>query len=354
MKRILYIFIMTLAVSCVKPGKNHVPESRIEVNAEIEQSASSKAVLEGTDFKTGNTIGIFVYHSETENVASPLEMSEFSPYGARYKNIRAVLYDDKAQKWRYNFENANTSFDDIYLMKPTVEMFAEGLAVVAYAPWVENVSSITEIPFTLGGESDEMADLMWARQNTHDKTVNPIDAGENYKIVPDGNAKPVNFTFQHALSLLRVGFRCGHEGSLMTVTSITLKKKEGGQTPLIGAGLFNAMAGRITDGASWTNIVYDYTDKAYTFQSTSEYMYVPVLICPQEYKADEDYILEFTLNGQKLDTVYKIKKDDVNGGFKAGEIYTFNFTVDNYIQFDGVSVSTEWVELDANKAELKF
>ena len=353
MKKVLYIVLMFLAISCVKSGKYDSPESRLEINAEIEQTALSKAILEGTRFKSENTFGIFVYHSETATATSPTPMSNFSLYGDRYRNIRAV-YDDKYLRWKFNFENATTSFDDIYLLKPTVAVFETGLSVVAYAPHIANVQSITEIPFTLGGKSEETKDLMWARQNTYDSSVNPIDPGKNYKIIPDGNVKPVDFTFQHALSLLRIGFRCKNNGSLITLTSITLKKKDGGNTSLPVSGKFNAMTGGVENVALANSLTYDYTDKAYAFQSTTDYVYAPMLICPQDYLADGDYLLEFELNGQKLQSSYEIKLSDVAGGFKAGEVYTFNFTVDNYVQFDGVSVSTEWVELDKNKAELKF
>ena len=242
MKKVLYIVLMFLAISCVKSGKYDSPESRLEINAEIEQTALSKAILEGTRFKSENTIGIFVYHSETATATSPTPMSNFSLYGDRYRNIRAV-YDDKYLRWKFNFENATTSFDDIYLLKPTVAVFETGLSVVAYAPHIANVQSITEIPFTLGGKSEETKDLMWARQNTYDSSVNPIDPGKNYKIIPDGNVKPVDFTFQHALSLLRIGFRCKNNGSLITLTSITLKKKDGGNTSLPVSVKFNAMTG---------------------------------------------------------------------------------------------------------------
>lgn len=71
---------------------------------------------------------------------------------------------------------------------------------------------------------------------------------------------------------------------------------------------------------------------------------VPVLICPQEYKADGDYILEFKFDEQQSTTKYEIKVSDVACGFKPGEVYTFNFTVDDDIRLDGVAISKEWIE----------
>lgn len=358
MRKLLYIVCLTLLLSCVKQGKENSPESRLEINAEIAQSPDTKAILEGENFKTGNSIGIFVYHSETSDVQEPSEMKNFSIYGARYKNIKAV-YDERnvSKPWKFNFENTSTPFDDIYLLKPSISVFEEGLAVVAYAPWISNVANIYQIPFTLGGKSEDMVDLLWARQNTNNKQINPIDAGKNYKIIPDGNVQPVNFTFHHALSMLKISFRCRHEGSVMTITSITLRRNDsdGTQTKLPVSGQFNAMTGEVVDQVFGSYITYDYTDKTHSFQySETGYEDVAMLICPQEYLNDDDYILEFKFNGQVLASKYKIKKSDVEGGFRPGEVYNFKFTLDNYIQFDGVEVSTDWIQSESNKAELKF
>lgn len=335
-------------VSCVKTGGEGALESPLVIDADIAASASSKAIITGTAFQEGHTIGLFVYHSETADVNNPDEMSKFSLYGARYRNIRAAYNTkDAANPWRFRLEGATTLFENIYLLNPTVATFEKGLAVVAYAPWIEGIPSIKEIPFTLGGKSEEMTDLMWARQNTHDKSV-ASDAGVNYKIVPDGNAKNVKLTFRHALARLDIGFRCQNEGSVITLSSIKLKKKDGSQTPLLVSGTFNAMDGTISNPAKLSSLQYDYTDKSYTFQSTTDYTYVPMLICPQEYKADGDYILEFQFNwqtvGEDVQTPkYEIKLSDVNGGFKAGEVYTFRFTVDESIHLDNVLVSEEWI-----------
>ena len=356
MRRIIYIVSLMMVVACVKHGAENSPESRLDIEADIARSADSKAIIEGNVFKTGNTMGIFVYHSETENVQTPSPMFHFELYGSRYKNIRASYNESTPSKpWRFNFESASTMFDDIYLIRPTVAAYETGLSVVAYAPWIANVQSITEVPFYLGGHSEDMVDLMWARQNTHDSSVNPTDAGKNYKIIPDGNAQPVKLTFQHALSLLKIGFRCKYEGSVITVSSIKLKKKDDGTTPLVISGKFNAMTGTVSESATSFYLSYDYTGEAYVFQySEDDYLYVPMLIFPQEYKADGDYILEFQFNGHDLAAEYEIRLSDVAGGFRAGNVYTFNFTLDNYIQFDGVQVSDEWIESDLNNKELKF
>ncbi|MBR4978059.1 MAG: fimbrillin family protein [Bacteroidales bacterium] len=342
MKKLLYIFCVLLVASCVKHSAENSPESRLEITARIAEIADSKVIHEGKDFKDGNTIGVFVYHSETKDVTSPKEMSEFSSYGSKYRNIRGVIHEVESSKsWKFNFENATTSFDDIYLLKPKVAPFETGMAVVAYAPWMANVEEIHSIPFTLGGEFEKQVDLLWARQNTHDRAVNSIDPGANYKIVPDGNVQYVNLTFQHALSLLRIGLKCGSEDSAVAVSSVLLKRKEGGSTPLCVSGLFDAMIGQIKNSVEGPKLEFKYTEKVQI--STESYTYVPMLIAPQTYKADGDYILEFQFDGQQSNSKYEIKLSDVEGGFKPGNVYTFNFTIDGSIQCDGVTTSDEWI-----------
>ena len=336
---------IALAVSCVKHDKDNTPESRIELVTEIDPSATSKAIFSGTEFESGNTIGLFVYHSETSDANNPATMSKFSLYGERYRNVYAVNTGNSSMPWRFRFEDANSYFDDMFLLNPS-EIPAgcqDGLAVLAYAPYIEDVQSIKEIPFVLGGASENMTDLMWALPGT------------NYKVVPNGSQKQVPLVFKHALSMLKIGFKCSNTNSVMKVTGLTIKKKEGGQTMLVQSGKFDATDGSIDNPAGVQSLKYDYTNEQYSFQySEDQYVYVPVLICPQEYKADGDYELFFELNGKTLSSSYKIKVNDVAGGFQPGVIYTFKFTFDNYIQFDGASVSTEWIALDENKRELEF
>ena len=335
MKTFLYSTFVFLAVSCVKPGKGDMPASILEIDAEIDSSISDDF---SRDFETGNTIGIFVYHSENP---SPSQMKEFSVYDERYKNVKAT-FDSSSETWSYVFENATTSFNDLNLLKPLSGISDSGLAVVAYSPWIEKVPSITAIPFTLGGKPESFKDLMWARQNTHDTGVNPVDAGANYNIVPDGEVKHVKFTFQHAFAKLMVGFRCAEQGNTMKVSSITLRRASEGKTSLPVSGNFNAMTGKVEKVARANSLTYEYDPVAYSFGSASDYVYAPMLICPQEYVQDGDYILEFEINGKKHASAYAIKLADVAGGFKAGEIYTMNFTVGEDVVFDSAEVSNEW------------
>lgn len=332
MKTFLYSTFIFLAVSCVKTGKEDLPESRLDIQVSIDQSLVSDQMNE--EFNSGDAIGLFVYESEVSESGEPTPMSEFSLCGERYRNIRAV-YDSESEEWRFNFENATTLFESISLIKP----MSAGLAVVGYAPWIENVSSITEIPFTLGGKIDDVKDLLWARQNACDPVSNPVDPGKNYNIVPDGNVKQVEFTFRHAFAKLRIGFR-SLDDQTKTLTSITLKKASEGKTAIPVSGNFNAMTGTAEKVARANSLTYEYDQP---FSSSTNYAYASLLICPQDYVQDGDYILEFEINGKKHASAYAIKLADVAGGFKAGEIYTLNFTVGEDVVFDSAEVLTEWI-----------
>lgn len=346
---ILNILLLSLAfVGCSKDNNALQQESELIINASIEQSAEPvKAVISGTRFKIGNTMGLFVYFSEYPN-----QLTEFNIFGDKYRNIRASL--SGYGTWQYKFEGTNSNtFNKIYLLDPQIETFTKGLAIKGYVPYVVGSTSIDRIKFALGGNSADVQDLMWAEQNA-------IADHSNASIIPDGNAKTVELTYKHAYALLNLGFRCKYDGqagavTTMKVSSITLKKKDGGSTPLYVSGYFNALTGTFTNELYEPDdkkITVSYDKENYTFQyNASEYVYVPFLIVPlQEYMEDGDYILEFKFNNQTLTTEYQILRNDIkiteNGNnqysFKSGYTYTFNFTFNNYIQLDNVSVSSEW------------
>ena len=336
MRKVLFIAFMALIVSCVKHDTDSAPASKLKIVAEIDPSAVSKAVHDESRFDEGNTLGLFVYHSETERVESPATMTEFVLSGERYRNVLAVHSGEGDNSWMFQYEDALSSFEDMYLLIPSDQV--SGLAILAYAPYADDVLSIKEIPFTLGGRSEKMTDLMWAQP------------GENYKVVPDGSDQKVRLVFRHALSMLKIGFRTSDAKSVKKVTGITVRKKGGGDTPLLASGKFDATDGSINNPAGVQNLKYDYSGESYKFGGSADsYVYVPVLICPQVYKTDGDYELIFEIDGEILDSSYKIRVSDVDGGFQPGMTYTLTFTIDDFVKFDGASVGNVWGELGENE-----
>ena len=352
MKKTIFISFAALCIlSCSKQDVAYDGGAEVVIDASIHSDAQSRAVLSGTEFVHDNTIGLFVYHADTDD---NVPMENFTLYGNRYGNIHGQIKISGATSyWKYKFENASTTFDNIYLMKPSNKVYRDdrALKICGYAPWIADVKSITSIPFSLGGLSKDIKDYMWVTQNgTADKIVFPETITQDTKL-------GVKLTFNHAMALLKIGFRCEFDdksagadyvGTTMSVSSVTLKRNPeatwANQTPLHTAGTLDALTGALsyTDGTDGTGVLtIDYSDDtAYSFayKPGNNYMFVPMLICPETYQNDDDYILEFTLNGMTLPTTYKIKMSDVEGGFKAGHVYTFKFTFDNTINFKNIKV----------------
>jgi hypothetical protein len=339
MKRVaIYIFLsLFFLLSCTKDRNG----SFLVLDVDIEPSAGeTKAIFTGTSFTSGSLLGLFVYYAEDGT-----SLSQFVPYSDKYVNIKAS-YASSSSNWKYTLPGSSSSFDDgLYLIKPDANTFTNGLSVCAYSPWIDGVTRIDEIPFAVGGNYNDVVDLMYAKQNAA-----PV------KIVPDGNAKAVELTFRHAMSLLWIGFKCKHDQTTMSITSISLKKKKGGSTSLYASGVFDAVEGvfhfdsdKMVEDTVITTIYSAYQYNKFT---NSDYVYLPFLIVPQEYSGDGDYILEFCFDNQNLRAKYPIKISDIKvdgeseASFKSGYSYRFKFTFNNFVQIDNVKVdvSSSWVE----------
>ena len=340
--RIIYLLTLSVFISCTKEGRN----TELVLDVQIQTSAEqSKAVYTGTKFPHNSSIVIFVYISEESD-----PMRDFIPYGDMYKNIRSTYAS--TNKWNYRLGGVSSSsspFDDgLYIKNPTIETYTQGVCVCAYSPWMSDVTDIRDIPFSVGGQYMSLTDLMYADQN------------DSYtKIKPDGTQKSVQLTFKHALSMIRIGLKCEHDISTMTVTSITLESADGENlTPLYTSGRFNAVTGEFHDLVSGKSVTTQYKGQNngldFTFDD-SEYSYVSFLTVPVPEYIDQSYILKFKFDNNNLSAAYRIRASDITvtrGGnqicaFEPGYIYTFNFVLDNYVQIKNVNidVSSEWTEV---------
>lgn len=348
MKKISIILSALLLLACSKQETPFNGESLLVVNAKI--GNPTKAVLLDNDFQAGNMMGMFIYHAD-----KTVPLDTFALYGNRYGNI-AGKYQSSGT-WLYNFEGASTNFTDIYLMMPTEKVYRDdrALKLCAYHPWVKGVTSIASVPFTLGGKSKDLQDVMWAVQNGTSENI----------IIPNTNVLPVALTFNHALARLKIGFRCAYDnkdsngnyiGTTLTLSSISLKKA--GSTPLYSGGNLNALTGSVTSDKPVDVLTVDYTDDnkySFAYRPSGDYIWADMLIFPEPYVADGDYILEFSMNGQTLKTSYPVKLSDVAGGFLPGHVYTFKFTMDNTVNFTGVSVEVGGPETwESNYQPLEF
>lgn len=340
--RVIYLLTLLVLASCSKVGRN----TELMLDAQIQVSAEqSKAIYTGTKFSQNNSIGVFVYNAESSD-----QMTDFIPYGDLYKNIRATY--TSSNKWAYRLAGVSSTsspFEDgLYIKDPTVETFTQGVCVSAYSPWISDVTDIRDIPFSVGGEYMSLTDLMYADQN------------DSYiKIKPDGYAKSVPLTFKHALSMIRIGLKCEHDISNMTITSITLESADGENvTPLYTSGRFNAVSGEFHQLVSGNSVTTQYKGQNnsldFTFDN-SKYTYVSFLLVPIREYIDKSYILKFKFDNNNISATYKITASDITVtrgvnqvcAFEAGYIYTFNFILDNYVQIKNVNidVSSEWTEV---------
>ena len=336
MRLIVLGILMVFAASCSKQQADRDGATEIKLNTSIEKSAS-KAVVQGNVFPDGSTLGLFVYHSELGSDGQIRPLANYEPYGTRYKNIRAY-FANSTKGWQFRFESSSTSFEDVFLIEPpAIYSQSKQITLVSYAPWIQGCTNIKSVPVTLGGDSRQATDLMWARENC---TV-------GNSIEPDGEDKIINLHYKHALSLLKINIKCKHDVSVMKVNSITLKKKENGTTELYGKGSLNAIDGTFNpfkneDRSTAITVNYEQEDIKFSSQNIAQ---LPIMIFPTEYHTDGDYILEFTFNGETLAATYPIKMQDIKIGnetaFKQGYSYTFNFTFNNYMLIDNVKVNVD-------------
>ena len=332
-----------LLISCSKE-EQRVGQTEFVLNVEVDQTSSqTKGVITDTEFGPNETIGLFVYYGEEKKI--PHE--NLALYGENYRNVKATRATsvDSPGKWKFNFNGTLGDFYNFYLMSPSTELFGKGLTVYAYSPWISGAQSIDDIYFTLGGNKYDLVDLMYAKQNMTEE-----NACLDHEKKPDGSDKvPVNLTFKHALSLIEFKLKCAHPTSTMTLYSVTLSQK--GETPLYNSGSFNALTNKFTltdDNKGDITSYYHYNGMTDEFTKDGR-SYFTTIIPTQEDYINESYEVSFNMNGHDLVYKYKIKADDLAyGKFEPGKKYVFNFTFDNYIQLQNVSVSDDWSNDEIN------
>ena len=82
-------------------------------------------------------------------------------------------------------------------------------------------------------------------------------------------------------------------------------------------------------------------------------MTVSMLIVPTPVSVDDELSFIFELAGGETFLPFVLKKEHVRHsddtyGFRAGYTYTFNFTVDNYVYFNGFTIDETWSPADTD------
>ena len=340
-----YIFLIAAALvlfSCEKQGPE-AAGSRLDFKAAIEPSAQTKAVYDSTDFKKGETFGLFIYRHDTYTAY----------HNASDIDIKAMKDNTYTDGWKYAFGASSNYTPVLYLGASDTSA-----DIYAYAPWMTTtvsstysyISSITGINYMVYGTNnshypDDQLDLMWAIQNAF---------STNKNITADNEDKTVTLNFRHALSRIYINVKLAQApvngNTPVTLTRIDIQGKDA-QSKLYGKGVFNAATGEFTDYTRASSL-YFVPQKDITL-SASEYKGMSFLLIPAELE-DDEFEIALWFNSVRCRVTYKIKasdvlhSDDETKGLQPGYKYTFNFLLDNYIHFAGVTIEDGWVDGDSH------
>ena len=347
--------VLVLLASCGKDAESVQPEAR---KSRLTVASTGSA---GIDVKTPvivkpQSFGMMVVDHDT-----------YTPYQPYLNNIEAKAVGDSQDytSWSFRYDGSSAWFDIIYLIEKKIGASDFSHAdIYAYAPFKKGVSSsqIVAMPYSLADQRD----LMWAEQNKSDYN--------NHNILIDGGDKYVRFDFHHLLCKLQFCFRIKNSApeqdplnpeygisTFYRVMGVTVTPKA---NTLADTGTFNMRNGSFTRTA-WRSTPYSITatqvEKALTSipEDGSYSEPVSMLINPRDPStpansyADDDYVFDFRLYGQSsnlLHASYSMKMADLcydgeHCGLVPGYAYTFYFTFDNYIHFDGAT-TVDWVTED--------
>ena len=351
------------AVGCQKETSNFgietirsTHEIPVNIHASLADSQGpTKAIVRGTDIPDHFSYGLFVCAEGKTNEAHKKNSWNL-------KSSYTEGLESEAGSWSFqyvdNFDSgalsANT-YDHITITSRDDNATAD---LYAYAPHIEGKINPKAIPFEIAPEIRNQVDLMYAEENddpTANKGLDPLRT--------DVDALEANFTFKHALALLAFEFEIkNHSNQYSTnyrLQSITIQKKDpqaNTTAQIYQSGTFNAITG---------NINYDDCNKVDKLVVSQIVGSDPALIIPNgtsdpDYTAYvalvptqiEDNELEVTivLNKQNKMTVkpFVLKKQFVKHlvgeeeyGFQGGYIYTFRFTMDNYLYLTDFNIK-QW------------
>lgn len=209
----------------------------------------------------------------------------------------------------------------------------------AYAPWVQSAyhHKPTDVPF------DRSMNLMYAAENNTDsnKSKDPADV----------NPLTATFTFQHAMARLVFRFKlnntddAGTPNTTYYVSLASLKRSPSATgSHLYSGGRFNAI-----DGTFPTLTEVSEVSGGGCYVTRTDYQdSFGILLVPTEVAADDELTFTFMSGGHTLPP-FVLKRemvkhsDGATYGFKAGYIYTFDFTLDNYVRFDKFDIAA-WTD----------
>lgn len=355
-KTLLISLVFILSAACSKEQSRYGEEAVVHIRQSVSSCEEvTRAPIIGASFPDNSTYGIFVCkHGSTTTT-----------HKSNSWNIKS-LYTESFPGWNYyyvsNLSNgtvATAGYDHITLTAREDGYTAD---LYAYAPYLRAAyaSNITSIPYIIDNEINNQIDLMYAEENinTYNDSTLGQDGNENLSPLSDSDLS-ASFTFRHAFSLIAFRFKLQNDSSTggfgkstdyhLSNISVSLNDPDAdGVTTakLYSSGTFNAINGSFNgDGVEESTLSVTY-DTYYTIiNSASSYLTAYMLIVPTQVENDE-LVFTFTVDDQILSPFFLkkayVQHGDSSYGFRSGFMYTFNFTLDNYLFFDGFTVSSEW------------
>lgn len=333
---LLLVMLVTLA-SCtrVNSGSSGLPQAVVNIQASLDEAATETKAL--VNFPERIQYGIFTCISADNDPHPATNYEQFKP------SIWNAQADGSGTTWTYK-NVASYATGELYSSGGnTFILFGRNdnqtADLYAYAPW--SLDAYASGPLAIPFSRDK--DLMYATQNT---------ARENHNLNP-ASGSPLNaaFSFRHVMTRLIFRFRLLNDNTTMSVTLSSIKNNHpaGGMAVLYTSGTFNIIDGSLNDKQSTdelTNVkscTAYYTDDPAVYDSRSA---IDFTLVPTDIAVDDELTFTFSSGGFKL-PFFVLKRDWVKHsdgttyGFKAGYTYTFYFTLDNYVRFDGFDIQ-EW------------
>lgn len=353
MKRIAAILCVCFSVAAcqhITPDASHPNEAVVHIKASIspEMTVSTKAA-----FAHNSNYGIFVCQNGSTSLAH-----KSNSWNILAKYLDPYYSGASGGWWYYYVANlssgavAKTGYENITL---TAREDGRTADLYAYAPYKEAAyrTDPTAIQYKITRyDSSGQDDLMYAQEN--------LDPSSNKGLDPTSGADlNASFTFKHALALLKFKFRLMNDAStspygsssnvVINYCDITLNDPDSdGVTTakLIESGTFNAVTGVFNNDGQEVSImrIYYGSQDGHQVSSTTYTDGAKILLVPTEV-ADDELVFSFTANGQIIQPFYLKREylqhsDGVTYGLQSGCVYTFFFTLDNYVYFDGFSVGS--------------
>ena len=311
----------------------HITTNLHEIQAQVDTKSTPE------DFYPADTYyGIFAcIHEDTPTSFARFKPATFNS-GAVYKS-----------GWKYHNvvdytsgQLISTGTADYILMGRTTGEHAD---LFAYYPYTQSAYTTgpTAIPFSRN------TDLMYAEQNSSNANGDKDPAS--------GSALTANFTFKRMMARLTFCFKMLNDNSTMYVTLESVKNNHpaGGSVVIYTGGTYNAITGSFNSGMITTDELTS-VGGGYAGYSADPAAYPSsfgMFLVPTTVSVDDELTFTFSCGGHVLPP-FTLKASQVLHskaspsdpdvyGFQAGYNYTFRFTLDNYVRFDGFTIGT-WTD----------